>query len=191
MKTQLSSLQHKQTFLRIMIFTLVTVMIWVGITLFSTQRETGIKPELLILAESLNPNINTQVIERVEQKRYFSPEELADFPIYTYVVSRTGEESIVVVNAGDRSTDGSNQAGSTNVITGEQPPAPGIPTDTAPGTQTPDQTPGEAGPQLPSTDNQGPPPGTEITNQEQPQQVAPVQPNQFQDRVQLDSPTGE
>jgi hypothetical protein len=149
-----------------MIFTLVTVIIWVGITLFSTQRETGIKPELLLLAEPLNPNINLQVIERVEQKRYFSPEELADFPIYALVVSKTGEENIVVLNAADRA---GNQVEPTNISPDGQPAAPGIPTDTAP----------------------APPPGTETPIQEQPQQINPVQPNQFQDRVQLDSPTGE
>jgi hypothetical protein len=183
MKTQLSSLQHKQTFLRIMIFTLVTVMIWVGITLFGTQRETGIKPELLVLAEPLNPNINTQVIERVEQKRYFSPEELADFPIYTFVVSKTGEESIVVVNAGDRTTGSTEPAGQVNSNPTEQPAAPGIPTGANPTPQTPEG----AVQQVPTgTDAQSAPPGTETPNQEQPQQ-----PNQFQERVQLDSPTGE
>jgi hypothetical protein len=47
MKSQLNQLQKKQTLLRIFIFTLVTVIIWVGLTLFRTQQETGIRPELI------------------------------------------------------------------------------------------------------------------------------------------------
>ena len=175
MKSQLSSLQHKQTFLRLMIFTLVTVMIWVSITLFSTQRETGIKPELLVLAETLNPNINTQVLERVEQKRYFSPEELADFPIYALDSSSVGEGNTVVVNAVDKAAASNNQDEPTNI--------------------SPDGQPAESTPQptAPTEDTQAPPSGTETPSQEQPQpeQGSPAQPNQFQEGVQLDSPTGE
>lgn len=103
MKTQLTSLQRNQTFLKILIFTLVTVIIWVGMTLFSTQRSTEISPELIKLSEPLNPNINLTVIEQVEQKRSFSPEELADFPIYSLSISKTGEEQLVIFNASDRS----------------------------------------------------------------------------------------
>jgi hypothetical protein len=128
MKTQFSSLQHKQTLLKIMIFTLVTVIIWVGLTLFRTQRETGITPKQQLLAEPLNPNINMSVLERLEQKRYYTPEELADFPIYSLVVTKAGEEQLVVFSAADRS-----QRPATGLETiptggqGEQAPAP--PTD--------------------------------------------------------------
>lgn len=103
MKTQLTSLQRNQTFLKILIFTLVTVIIWVGMTLFRTQRSTEISPELIKLSEPLNPNINLTIVERVEQKRSLSPEELADFPIYSLFVSKTGEEQLVIFSASDRS----------------------------------------------------------------------------------------
>jgi hypothetical protein len=103
MKTQLTSLQRNQTFLKILIFTLVTVIIWVGMTLFRTQRSSEISPELIRLSEPLNPNINLTVVERVEQKRSFSPEELADFPVYSLFVSKTGEEQLVIFSASDRS----------------------------------------------------------------------------------------
>jgi hypothetical protein len=103
MKTHLSSLQRNQTFLRIMIFTLVTVIIWVGITLFKTQNDTGISPKELRLAVPLNPNINVDVLTRIEQKRTFSQAELSDFPIYSIVTSKTGEEELIIFNASDKS----------------------------------------------------------------------------------------
>ncbi|GEM_PF-995913 len=171
MKTQLSQLQQKQTFLKILIFTLVTVIVWVGLTLFRTQRETGISPELLKMAEALNPNINEEVISQIEQKRAFSPEELSDFPVYSIVTSKTGEESIVVFTASDRSRRVLETGTGTNApATPNQDTAPGIPTETQPtengGTVSvepanpqqpidvipPDQAPPETGPV--------PPPGT-------------------------------
>lgn len=102
MKTQLAQLQQKQTFLKILIFTLVTVMVWVGLTLFRTQQRTGITPELLKMAEALNPNINEAVLSEIEQKRAYSPEELNDFPIYSITTDRTGEQQLVVFSASDR-----------------------------------------------------------------------------------------
>ncbi len=103
MQTRISSLQHKQTLLRIMIFTLVTVIIWVGLTLFRTQRQTGISATQQQLAEPLNPNIDINVLNRLEQKRYYSPEELADFPVYSVIVTKSGEEQTVVFSAADHS----------------------------------------------------------------------------------------
>lgn len=103
MKSQLSQLQKKQTLLKIFIFTLVTVFVWVGLSLFRTQQQTGIKPELIDKSEALNPNINTEVIDQIEQKRAFSDLELADFPIYSIVTTKSGEQQLVVFSAADKS----------------------------------------------------------------------------------------
>lgn len=103
MKTQLAQLQQKQTFLKIFIFTLVTVIIWIALTLFSTQQRTSITPQLLKMADALNPNINESVLVEIEQKRAFSPEELNDFPIYTIMTNKQGEQELVVFSAADRS----------------------------------------------------------------------------------------
>lgn len=102
MKSQLSQLQQKQTLLKIFIFTLVTIIIWVGLTLFRTQQQTGIRPELLVKAEALNPNISVQVIDQIEQKRVFTEAELSDFPIYSIVTLKTGEQQLVVFSASDK-----------------------------------------------------------------------------------------
>lgn len=103
MKSQLSQLQKRQTLLRIFIFTLVTVIIWVGLTLFRTQQETGIRPELITKSEALNPNINIEVVNQLEQKRQYTDQELSDFPIYTIFTTKSGEEQLVVFSASDRS----------------------------------------------------------------------------------------
>lgn len=77
-----------------MIFTLVTAMIWVGVSLFRSQQRTGIPIELQNLAKPLNPNINTQVIERIEKKRGYSPSELANFPVYRLIRLKNGQDVV-------------------------------------------------------------------------------------------------
>lgn len=185
MKTQLSTLQRNQTFLKILIFTLVTVIIWVGMTLFRTQRSTEISPELIRLSEPLNPNINMAVIERVEQKRSFSPEELADFPIYSLFVSRTGEEQMVVFNASDRSRRPAGAAAETPP-TGDEP-------ITTPETNDPQSSDAQPEGEQPVQNDQ---PAPEQPTPEEPEQTQPVEqsapPTQpVNNPVPLDSPTGQ
>lgn len=103
MKNQISSLHQRQTLLKIMIFTLVTAVIWVGLTLFRTQQRTEISQELIKLAEPLNPNINLSVITRIEEKKGYSDQELSDFPIYSIVTDGANGEKIVIFNASDKS----------------------------------------------------------------------------------------
>jgi len=102
MKSQLSQLQKKQTLLKILIFTLVTVIVWVGLSLFRTQQETGIRPALVTKAEALNPNINVEVIDQIQQKTEYSDGDLNDFPIYSLFTTKSGEEQMVVFSAIDK-----------------------------------------------------------------------------------------
>jgi hypothetical protein len=95
MMNYLHGLKQKQAFLRILIFSLVTVIIWVGLSIFRTQQQTSVSSELQKLSEPLNPNINTTVLDRIEQKRVYSAEELTNFTIYRIVVDKNGKEEIV------------------------------------------------------------------------------------------------
>lgn len=87
-------LQQKQGFLRLLIFSLVTVMIWVGFSLFLSQQQTEISPELQALAKPLNPNIHLEVINQIQGKRAFSDSELQNFPILRVIHTPGGTESI-------------------------------------------------------------------------------------------------
>ena len=95
MPKPINSLQQRQSLLKILIFTLVTIMIWVLLSIFRTQQRTGVSEELLQLAEPLNPNINLDVLNRIGQKRSYTPEELANFPVYKQIRNEAGEEEIV------------------------------------------------------------------------------------------------
>jgi hypothetical protein len=95
MALTVDTLKHKQWFLRILIFSLVTAMIWVGVSLFRSQQKTAIPEDLLNLAKPLNPNIDTATLSRIEEKKSYSAEELQNFPVYRVIRLKNGEEKVV------------------------------------------------------------------------------------------------
>jgi len=95
MTSPLTGLKQKQGLLRILVFSLATIFIWIIYSLFHSQNTTEISPELLKLAEPLNPNINIDVLQRIEQKKVYSDTELSSFPINRVVLQSDGSEQIV------------------------------------------------------------------------------------------------
>jgi hypothetical protein len=91
----LQSLQQKQTFLRILIFSFTTVLIWVAFSLLLSQQRTGISEALQTLAKPLNPNIHIEVVDQIQQKRAFSQGELQNFPILRVIHNVNGTESVI------------------------------------------------------------------------------------------------
>jgi hypothetical protein len=87
---ELGNLQHRQQLLYILLFSFATVVVWIGVSLLTSQRRTGIPPETLLLATPLNPTINTPLLEEIKGKRAYTEEELRLFPIYKVVVNRDG-----------------------------------------------------------------------------------------------------
>ena len=102
MRSSLSQLKQKQTIVRILVFSLVTVMIWVGFSLFRSQRKTVISPDLQQLALPLNPNLDLETVSRIEQKRSFQPDELSNFPVYRLVRDQSGKEQLVTTQERQR-----------------------------------------------------------------------------------------
>lgn len=79
----LADLQRRQGLLYIMIFSLVTIVIWAAFSVFLSQRSNPIDPALLKLSSPLNPSIDSTVIDKLKAKRKLSDSELNSFPIYT------------------------------------------------------------------------------------------------------------
>lgn len=95
----LDQLKQRQRLLQILIFSLVTIAVWVGLSLFRTQRQTTISPELRGLAEPLTPTINQSILSELEQKRVYTSSELQNFPIYKFIVdTQTGSEQVVTID---------------------------------------------------------------------------------------------
>lgn len=94
-KANLQSLQQKQLFLQLLIFSFATVLVWVGASLFLSQQHTGISAELQQLAKPLNPNIDIQVIDQIQQKQTFSQQDLQNFTVLRLIHNTNGTDTIV------------------------------------------------------------------------------------------------
>lgn len=80
--SELSNLRHSRQLLIILMFSLVTIVAWVSISLITSQKKTTISAELQALALPLTPSLNLEVLSDIESKRMYSANELASFPIY-------------------------------------------------------------------------------------------------------------
>ncbi len=89
LQKQLSGLYRNQHLLGLLLFSLVTIIIWVSIGLITSQSKTSLPPELQKMAKSLNPTLNTEVLDQIEDKKTFSDEELRSFPIYRILSERS------------------------------------------------------------------------------------------------------
>jgi len=92
----LRTLRRKQNFLYVMLFSLVTIGIWLGFSIFLSQKRSPIEPELIELSLPLNPNINLSVLESLSQKRTYSQDELKNFTIYTLITDQKTRQKVLV-----------------------------------------------------------------------------------------------
>lgn len=140
-QAEFRALQDHQKLLTIMIFSLVTVVIWVVASLIRSQRTDTIDRELTALSRPLNPSINTEVLTEIEQKRVYTEAELSTFPVY---VRRT-RDPVVSPFSGTTLTEDEAQP-EVNVESLFAPaetssPAATLPTPTPTPTSTPTETP--------------------------------------------------
>lgn len=92
-KNRLAGLYQKQQLLGILVFSMVTIVVWVAISLVTSQTNTSIPPELLKLATPLSPTLNKDVLDQIEEKRVYTPDELAVFPIYKVLTTKNARQS--------------------------------------------------------------------------------------------------
>jgi len=98
-KSKLLSLQRNQYILYIMVLTLVLAMLWMLIEVVTSQRVSGVDPDIRSAASPLNPNLDAQVLARIARKKVYAENELADFPIYMIKLSDDGAtESIIPIS---------------------------------------------------------------------------------------------
>lgn len=81
-KSDLAKLKHSQQFLAIAVLFFACAIVWVIFSLFSSQQTTTITANQKKLAQPLTPIIDIEAIDELENKTYFSEEELAGFTIY-------------------------------------------------------------------------------------------------------------
>ncbi|HEX7018152.1 MAG TPA: hypothetical protein VF209_04565 [Patescibacteria group bacterium] len=95
-KATIANLRQKQSLLYLLLFSLATVMIWVVISLITSQQRPGISPELQQLAQPLTPTLNQDTLQKIESKQFYSESELSQFPIYKIITAPNGVDELVV-----------------------------------------------------------------------------------------------
>ena len=80
----------------VLLFSLVTIGVWVSFSIFLSQKKTPIDPELIRLSLPLNPNINLEVIKDLATKKSYSASELEGFTIYTLITDKQTRQRILV-----------------------------------------------------------------------------------------------
>jgi hypothetical protein len=109
-KIQLENIQRQKKLLIGLILFFVVIIFWLIISIFITQRRTLVSSELMKLAQPLVPSLNREVLDRLEDKAYFSDNQLDRFSIYVLVDDRSAQtmqimdiidDSIVVINGVD------------------------------------------------------------------------------------------
>lgn len=71
----------KNLLLVILSLLFVCVLLWIVLSLFSSQQSSKVPDSATKLAEPLNPVLDTSKLNTIQSKRYYAPEELQSFPI--------------------------------------------------------------------------------------------------------------
>jgi hypothetical protein len=101
-KQQLNKLKTQRKLLIAIIFALVAVVVWIGVSIIASQQKLGVTPEMKQLAQPLTPNLNEKVLVRIKNKRVFTSEQLKNFSIFGLVENEDGTDySLVNVVEGE------------------------------------------------------------------------------------------
>jgi len=84
---QFTGLRQQRSIVAILLFLLVAVVFWVGVSLFSSQQKFAVPKEMRDLARPLSPILDRDIFTRISQKRDFSAQELENFTIYKVVIN--------------------------------------------------------------------------------------------------------
>ncbi|KUK79486.1 MAG: hypothetical protein XD95_0355 [Microgenomates bacterium 39_7] len=96
---QLEKLKSEKKLLISLIFALVAVFLWVTISILSIGKTQIVEPGLVELAQPLVPNLDQNVLEDIEKKRYIESDQLTTFPIYVLAEVNSGNYQLIdVVN---------------------------------------------------------------------------------------------
>lgn len=94
--TELEKLKQNRQFFVIFALLFVCVVFWAVVSVFNSQQQSVISPELQEKALPLNPTISEAVLEQLEQERTYSEEELAEFTIYRLLKRDDGSGQLLL-----------------------------------------------------------------------------------------------
>ncbi len=91
----LEKLKQNKQLLVIFVLLLMCVIAWTVVTLFNSQKQSAISPELKNSAIPLVPTIDETVLNDLENEQTFSDDDLANFVIYR-MVKTEGDNTVLL-----------------------------------------------------------------------------------------------
>lgn len=100
-----------------MLFLLVIVVFWIGLSMFGSQTKFAVSKEMRDLAKPLTPTLKESSLAKIEQKRKLTQSDLEGFTIYKII------EDKGLGGSGVRVVDISYEPPEENISYGSQPTA--------------------------------------------------------------------
>ena len=96
---QFESIKNQKTLMVGLLFLLVIVVFWIGLSMFGSQTKFAVSKEMRDLAKPLTPTLKESSLTRIEQKRQLSSSELEGFTIYKIIEDKSlGGSGVRVVD---------------------------------------------------------------------------------------------
>ncbi len=97
-KQELDKIKQNQTFLIIGILLFTLLLVWGAVSLFASQQQTVITAAQKEMAAPLQPVINTEMIDELARKPFYTDSELANFTIYKLLRNSDGQKYVVPID---------------------------------------------------------------------------------------------
>lgn len=91
----LQALRRREGLFRVLMFTLVTVICWIGFSIVLGQGKTKIPLDVQQHTLPLNPNIDRRALQEIQSRQVYTAAELGSFPIYKIELDEEGNQRMV------------------------------------------------------------------------------------------------
>ncbi len=88
--------RQKKLFIALILF-FVVLLCWILLSIFASQTQHVVETELIQLAQPLVPNLDQELLVELQDKDYFTEEELENFSIYALLSDR-GEDAGKIID---------------------------------------------------------------------------------------------
>lgn len=93
---EIARIKQSRQFMVISILLFAVVLVWVTVSLFTSQQKTTITAAQKEMAKPLQPNLDISVIDSLKAEKFYSDSDLAFFTIYKVVKNPNSGQHVVV-----------------------------------------------------------------------------------------------
>lgn len=97
------SLLRRKAALVLIVFTLMCIIVWIGLSLYFSSKKTSLSPNVQKQLQPLSPILDIETLKRLNIRRIYTQEELASFEVVREVIAdqygnKTGSTKVVTTS---------------------------------------------------------------------------------------------